>query len=86
MFNVKLFWDLVDDCFGVVIWVKNIENNDELLYLINLQGGFGYDYYVVGLLCRVGLDFSYCFQKLFFVVCCLLVLLVVVCMWLVFLI
>lgn len=59
--NAKLSWDSVDDTVSVALWVKNIEDNDEPSYAINLQGGFGYDYYAVGLPRRMGVDFTYRF-------------------------
>lgn len=59
--NAKVSWDSVDDKFSSAVWVKNISDNDEPIYAINLQGGFGYDYYTVGLPRRVGVDFTYRF-------------------------
>jgi iron complex outermembrane recepter protein len=59
--NAKLSWDSASDQFGLALWVKNIGDNDEPAYSINLQGGFGYDYYTVGLPRRMGVDFSYRF-------------------------
>jgi hypothetical protein len=59
--NAKLSWDSEDDKMGVALWVKNISDNDEPMYSINLQGGFGYNYNTVGLPRRMGVDFNYRF-------------------------
>ncbi len=59
--NAKLSWDSEDDKVGMAFWVKNIGDNDEPIYSINLQSGFGYDYYTVGLPRRMGVDFTYRF-------------------------
>ncbi|GAB3101470.1 TonB-dependent receptor [Aestuariicella hydrocarbonica] len=61
MSNVKLTWDSADDALSLAFWVKNLEDNDEPSYAINLQTGFGYDYYTVGLPRRMGVDFTYRF-------------------------
>jgi iron complex outermembrane recepter protein len=61
MSNAKLSWDSVDDSISIALWVKNIENNDEPSFAINTQGGFGFDYYTVGLPRRMGVDVTYRF-------------------------
>ncbi|NIB41610.1 TonB-dependent receptor [Pseudomaricurvus alkylphenolicus] len=61
MSNAKVSWDSADDRMTVALWIKNIGDNDDPTYAINLQGGFGYDYYTVGLPRRMGLDLSYRF-------------------------
>ncbi len=59
--DANLSWRSADGAWVASLWVKNIEENDEPSYAINLQGGFGYDYVTVGLPRRWGADVEYRF-------------------------
>ena len=45
-----------DDRYSVALWSKNIEQNDEPVYALNLSKGYGYDYTTVGEPRLFGLD------------------------------
>ncbi len=59
--NAMVTWESVDEKLGVDVWMKNIGNDDSYIYGINARGGFGYDYHVVGLPRRFGVDLTYRF-------------------------
>lgn len=59
--NLKLIFNSTNKNYRASFWVKNIEENDEPTYAINLQGGFNFDYYSMPLPRRYGFDFSYHF-------------------------
>ena len=56
--NANLTWTSDDD-WSASLWVKNIGENDEKTYAINLQGSFGFDYNTVGSPLTFGADFTY---------------------------
>jgi|TARA_B110000902_G_scaffold253734_1_gene316766 iron complex outermembrane receptor protein len=56
--NASLTWTSDDD-WSASLWVKNIGENDEKTYAINLQGSFGFDYNTVGSPLTFGADFTY---------------------------
>ena len=60
MSNAKLSWDSAGGTFGFALWVKNIEDNDEPTFGINL-GAIGSNYFTLGLPRRMGVDFAYRF-------------------------
>ncbi len=59
--NAKLILKSNNGSYTASLWVKNLEENDEPTYAINLQGGFSFDYYSMPLPRRYGIDFNYNF-------------------------
>jgi iron complex outermembrane receptor protein len=54
--NLMLRFNGSDDRYSVALWSKNIEQNDEPVYALNLSKGYGYDYTAVGEPRLFGLD------------------------------
>lgn len=54
--NGRLSWIATDDSYSVSVWGKNIAAKEYDTYAINLQGAFGFDYYIRGAPQTYGLD------------------------------
>ncbi len=59
LFNGRVTWYGADDRYQVSIWGKNILDEEYDSYAINLQAGFGYDYYTAGAARTFGVDVTY---------------------------
>ena len=46
--NARLTWFSSDERWNAAVWVKNIEDVEYDVYAIQLQSGFGYDYFLPG--------------------------------------
>ena len=56
LFNGRLSWIATDDSYSLSIWGKNLAAKEYDTYAINLQGAFGYDYYIRGAPQTYGLE------------------------------
>jgi iron complex outermembrane receptor protein len=56
--NVMLRFTSSDQSYSIALWAKNLEQNDEPAYALNLSQGYGYDYTAVGEPRLFGLDFT----------------------------
>ncbi|CAA0104140.1 Pesticin receptor [Zhongshania aliphaticivorans] len=56
LFNGRLSWVASDDAYSVSVWGKNLAAKEYDTYAINLQGAFGFDYYIRGAPQTYGLD------------------------------
>ncbi len=61
LYNARISWHASNDAYTVSLWGKNLANKEYDSYAINLQSGFGYDYYLPGEPIRYGADFTYRF-------------------------
>jgi iron complex outermembrane receptor protein len=50
-----------EDRFGISLWVANMADEEYDVYAINLQGGFGYNYFISGAPRTYGAEFTYRF-------------------------
>ncbi len=48
----------VDDRYAISLWANNLLDEDYDAFAINLQGGFGFDYFMEGPPRRYGLEVS----------------------------
>ena len=61
LYNGRLSWHGSDGSYSVSLWGKNLSDEEYDGYAINLQAGFGYDYFQQGPPRTYGLEFSYRF-------------------------
>lgn len=61
LYNGRISWHASNDTYTISVWGKNLANEEYDSYAINLQSGFGYDYYLPGEPRRYGADFTYRF-------------------------
>ena len=59
--SVSLTFADQDDRFGISLWVANMADEEYDVYAINLQGGFGYNYFMPGAPRTYGAEFTYRF-------------------------
>lgn len=56
LFNGRLSWIASDDSYSISVWGKNLASKEYDTYAINLQGAFGFDYYIQGAPQTYGID------------------------------
>lgn len=61
LYNGRIAWHASNDSYSISVWGKNLTNEEYDSYAINLQSGFGYDYYLPGAPRTYGADFTYRF-------------------------
>ena len=61
LFNTRVGWRSADETHALSLWGKNLADEEYDSYAINLQSGFGYDYFLSGTPRQWGLDFTYNF-------------------------
>lgn len=61
LYNARFTWFGSDDSYSVAIWAKNITETEYDGYAINLQAGFGFDYFQQGAPRTYGLEATYKF-------------------------
>lgn len=61
LFGGRVSWRSADEAYSVSLWGKNLTNEEYDSYAINLQGGFGLDYFLAGAPRQWGVDFGYRF-------------------------
>ena len=59
LINTRLSWRSADDTYSVSLWAKNLTDKEYDGYAINLQAGFGFDYFQQGPPRTYGLEFTY---------------------------
>ena len=59
LYNGRLTWRGADENYSVSIWGKNLTDQEYDAYAINLQAGFGFDYFQPGAPRMVGVEASY---------------------------
>jgi iron complex outermembrane recepter protein len=59
LYNARLTWFSSNEDYSVALWGKNITGTKYDGYAINLQAGFGFDYFQQGAPTTYGLEFSY---------------------------
>ena len=59
IYNARFTWFSSNDDYTIAIWGKNITETKYDSYAINLQAGFGFDYYQQGAPATYGLEMTY---------------------------
>ncbi|MBD2859408.1 TonB-dependent receptor [Spongiibacter sp. KMU-158] len=59
LYNARLTWFSSNEDYSISVWGKNITGTEYDGYAINLQAGFGFDYFQQGAPTTYGLEFSY---------------------------
>lgn len=59
IYNARVTWFSHNEDYSVALWGKNITETKYDSYAINLQAGFGFDYYQQGAPATYGLEFTY---------------------------
>ena len=59
LYNARLTWFSANDNYTIALWGKNITETKYDGYAINLQAGFGFDYYQQGAPATYGLEMTY---------------------------
>ncbi|CAA0111378.1 Colicin I receptor [Zhongshania aliphaticivorans] len=62
LINTRLSWHVSDDSYSLSLWAKNLMDEEYDGYAINLQAGFGFDYFQQGPPRTYGLEFTYRYQ------------------------
>ena len=57
--NSRLTWRSYDNSYSVALWGKNLTETEYDGYSINLQAGFGFDYFQEGAPRTYGLEMTY---------------------------
>ncbi|GAA4100170.1 TonB-dependent receptor [Zhongshania borealis] len=57
--NTRLSWRSADDTYSISLWAKNLADQEYDGYAINLQAGFGFDYFQQGPPRSYGLELTY---------------------------
>jgi iron complex outermembrane recepter protein len=61
LWNGRLTFSDQEDRFGISLWVANMTDEEYDIYAINLQGGFGYNYFMAGAPRTYGAEFTFRF-------------------------
>lgn len=62
VYNSRLTWRSYDNTYSIALWGKNLSEAEYDGYAINLQAGFGFDYFQEGAPRTYGAEFTYRFE------------------------
>ncbi len=59
LYNARMTWRAIDDSYSISVWGKNLTDEEYDGYAINLQAGFGFDYFQQGAPRTYGVEATY---------------------------